>query len=191
MINCGDNSGAKNLYIIAVTLWGARLNRLPAACVGDFVLASVKKGKPELRKKGACAERGAGGMPRRRCSVSLSLLQLWSVSISPVRATGAARCHLRALSVVARCNEPALFASAAPAAAVPHPHPPPAVHPAIVIRQRKTWRRKDGTFIYFEDNAGVIVNPKGELKGSAITGPVAKECADMWPRISSCAPSIL
>ena len=40
-----------------------------------------------------------------------------------------------------------------------------AVMPAVVIRQRKPWRRKDGTFIYFEDNAGVIVNPKGEMKG--------------------------
>lgn len=39
--------------------------------------------------------------------------------------------------------------------------------------------------------AGVIVNPKGEMKGSAITGPVAKECADLWPRIASAAPSIL
>lgn len=48
--------------------------------------------------------------------------------------------------------------------------------PAVVIRQRKSWRRKDGVFLYFEDNAGVIVNPKGEMKGSAITGPVAKEC---------------
>ena len=38
--------------------------------------------------------------------------------------------------------------------------------PAIVIRQRKPWRRKEGTFIYFEDNAGVIVNPKGEMKGT-------------------------
>ena len=65
------------------------------------------------------------------------------------------------------------------------------VHPMVIIRQRKTWRRKDGQFIYFEDNAGVIVNPKGEMKGSAITGPVAKECADMWPRIASSAPSIL
>lgn len=65
------------------------------------------------------------------------------------------------------------------------------VHPAIVIRQRKPWRRRDGTVIYFEDNAGVIVNPKGEMKGSAITGPVAKECADLWPRIASAAPSIL
>lgn len=40
-----------------------------------------------------------------------------------------------------------------------------AVTPAVVIRQRKPWRRKEGSFIYFEDNAGVIVNPKGEMKG--------------------------
>ena len=62
--------------------------------------------------------------------------------------------------------------------------------PAVVIRQRKSWRRKDGTFIYFEDNAGVIVNNKGEMKGSAITGPVAKECADLWPRIASSAQCV-
>jgi large subunit ribosomal protein L23e len=65
--------------------------------------------------------------------------------------------------------------------------------PAVVVRQRKAWRRRDGVYLYFEvctrylnriisnqqhigDNAGVIVNPKGEMKGSAITGPVAKEC---------------
>ena len=51
--------------------------------------------------------------------------------------------------------------------------------PIVVIRQRKSWRRRDGTFLYFEDNAGVIVNPKGEMKGSAITGPVAKECVSV------------
>ena len=49
--NCADNSGAKNLYIISVKGIGARLNRLPAAGVGDMVMATVKKGKPELRKK--------------------------------------------------------------------------------------------------------------------------------------------
>ena len=38
--------------------------------------------------------------------------------------------------------------------------------PAVVIRQRKALRRKDGVFIYFEDNAGVIVNNKGEMKGN-------------------------
>ncbi len=51
-MNCGDNTGAKNLYVIAVSGIGARMNRLPAATVGDYVLATVKKGKPELRKKG-------------------------------------------------------------------------------------------------------------------------------------------
>ena len=62
VINCADNTGAKNLYVISVTRTGARLNRLPAACefgwtilflaAGDMFIASVKKGKPELRKKG-------------------------------------------------------------------------------------------------------------------------------------------
>jgi len=42
-----------DLYIISVVGFGARLNRLPAAAAGDMVMASVKKGKPELRKKGA------------------------------------------------------------------------------------------------------------------------------------------
>ena len=61
----------------------------------------------------------------------------------------------------------------------------------VVVRQRKSWRRKDGTVILFEDNAGVIVNEKGEMKGSAITGPVAKECAELWPRISANAQTII
>ena len=42
---------------------------------------------------------------------------------------------------------------------------PISVMPAVVIRQRKAIRRKNGVFIYFEDNAGVIVNVKGEMKG--------------------------
>lgn len=41
------------------------------------------------------------------------------------------------------------------------------------------------------DNAGVIINPKGEMKGSAITGPVGKEAADLWPKIASAAGSVL
>ncbi|KAH7863231.1 hypothetical protein Vadar_015059 [Vaccinium darrowii] len=41
------------------------------------------------------------------------------------------------------------------------------------------------------DNAGVIVNPKSEMKGSAITGPTGKECADLWPRIASAANAIV
>jgi hypothetical protein len=67
-----------------------------------------------------------------------------------------------------------------------------AVMPAVVVRQRKAWRRVDGGgFIYFEDNAGVIVNAKGDLKGSAVMGPVSKECADLWPRIASAAGTVL
>jgi ribosomal protein L14 len=37
--------------------------------------------------------------------------------------------------------------------------------PCVIVRQRKSIRRKDGMFLYFEDNAGVIVNEKGEMKG--------------------------
>jgi len=55
------------------------------------------------------------------------------------------------------------------------------VMPAVIVRQSKPWRRADGVYLYFEDNAGVIVNPKGEMKGSAITGPVGKEAAELWP----------
>ncbi|KAJ8445022.1 hypothetical protein Cgig2_029216 [Carnegiea gigantea] len=139
IVNCADNTGAKNLYIISVKGIKGRLNRLPSACAGDMVMATVKKGKPDLRKK---------------------------------------------------------------------------VMPAVIVRQRKPWRRKDGVYMYFEDNAGVIVNPKGEMKGivtvvdmifllgkpgtnviclygSAITGPIAKECADLWPRIASAANAIV
>ena len=51
VMNCADNTGAKNLYVIAVTMIGPRQNRLPKGSVGELFLASVKKGKPELRKK--------------------------------------------------------------------------------------------------------------------------------------------
>lgn len=45
-------AGAKNLFVIAVQGIKGRLNRLPAAGSGDMIVATVKKGKPELRKKG-------------------------------------------------------------------------------------------------------------------------------------------
>ena len=50
-MHCADNSGAKNLYVVAVCGIGGVLNRLPQAGMGDMVMCSVKKGKPELRKK--------------------------------------------------------------------------------------------------------------------------------------------
>jgi large subunit ribosomal protein L23e len=116
VMNAADNSGAKNLYIFGVHRITGRLNRLPFAGIGDMVLCTVKKGKPDLRKK---------------------------------------------------------------------------VHTGVILRQRKPWRRRDGVVLYFEDNAGSIVNPKGELKGSQINGPIAKECADLWPRVSAAAGSVL
>lgn len=54
MPNTRCHLGAKNLYIISVKGIKGRLNRLPSAGVGDMVMATVKKGKPELRKKGKC-----------------------------------------------------------------------------------------------------------------------------------------
>jgi large subunit ribosomal protein L23e len=54
VLNCADNSGAKSLFVIEPYGTGARLNRLPAASAGDMILCSVKKGKPELRKKSEC-----------------------------------------------------------------------------------------------------------------------------------------
>jgi hypothetical protein len=51
VMNCADNTGAKNLYIISVKGIGAALNRMPQAGLGSMCMCSVKKGKPELRKK--------------------------------------------------------------------------------------------------------------------------------------------
>ena len=47
-MNCADNTGGKNLYVIAVYGIRGRLNRLPPACSGDMVLATVKKVGPVL-----------------------------------------------------------------------------------------------------------------------------------------------
>lgn len=62
---------------------------------------------------------------------------------------------------------------------------------AVVVRQRKPYRRADGVWVQFEDNAAVIITPEGEMKGSEIRGPVAKEAAERWPRIASAASIII
>jgi len=62
---------------------------------------------------------------------------------------------------------------------------------AVVVRQRKIFRRADGIWVQFEDNAAVIITPDGEMKGSEIRGPVAKEAAERWPRIASAASIII
>jgi len=62
---------------------------------------------------------------------------------------------------------------------------------AVVVRQRKPYRRVDGIWIQFEDNAAVVITPDGEMKGSEVRGPVAKEAAERWPRIASAASIIV
>jgi len=62
---------------------------------------------------------------------------------------------------------------------------------AVVIRQKKEYRRADGLRVKFEDNAAVILSTDGVLKGSEIRGPVAKEAADRWPSIGSAASIIV
>ncbi len=61
----------------------------------------------------------------------------------------------------------------------------------VIIRQRRPFRRPDGTMVQFEDNACVITTETGETKGSDIKGPVAREAAERWPRIAATASAIV
>jgi large subunit ribosomal protein L14 len=62
---------------------------------------------------------------------------------------------------------------------------------AVVIRQKRPFRRSDGTMVAFEDNAAVITTPTGETKGSDIKGPVAREAAERWSRVAALASTIV
>lgn len=62
---------------------------------------------------------------------------------------------------------------------------------AIIVRQRRPFRRPDGTWVAFEDNAVVIVTPEGSPKGSEIRGPIAREAAERWPQIANIATIIV
>lgn len=62
---------------------------------------------------------------------------------------------------------------------------------AVIVRQRRPFRRADGVMVAFEDNAAVITTPTGETKGSDIKGPVAREAAERWPRIAAIASMIV
>jgi large subunit ribosomal protein L14 len=63
--------------------------------------------------------------------------------------------------------------------------------PAVIIRQRRPFRRPDGGRVQFEDNAAVIMTPEGELKGTEVRGPVAREAAERWPRLANIATIIV
>jgi len=116
VIKCADNTGARELKVVQVKGYKGRLRRVPAASIGDMIIASVKRGAPDMRNK---------------------------------------------------------------------------IFPAVIVRQRRPFRRSDNTWIQFEDNAAVIMTPEGEMRGSEIRGPVAKEAAEKWPRIASASSIII
>ena len=112
-----DNSGAKVLKIIGVKRQKTVKGRVPSCGVGDLIMASVKKGRPDMRKT-------------------------------------------------------VVF--------------------AVIVRQRKEFRRPDGTRVKFEDNAAVVLkDDKGNPKGTIFKGPIAKEACERWPGISKVASIII
>lgn len=112
-----DNSGAKLLKVFSVVGLKTRKGRLPAAGVGDLVMASVKKGRPDMRKQ-------------------------------------------------------VVF--------------------AVIVRQKKSYRRPDGVRVKFEDNAAVVLKDnKGNPKGTIFKGPIAKEACGRWPGIAKVASIIV
>ena len=59
---------------------------------------------------------------------------------------------------------------------------------AIIVRQKKEYRRPDGTRIKFEDNAAIVLkDEKGNPKGTILKGPIAKEATERWPGIAKLA----
>lgn len=63
---------------------------------------------------------------------------------------------------------------------------------AVIVRTRFGLRRKDGSYIRFDENAAVIINPAGEPRGTRIFGPVARELREkQYMKIVSLAPEVL
>jgi large subunit ribosomal protein L14 len=62
---------------------------------------------------------------------------------------------------------------------------------AVVVRQRKPFRRPDGTRVKFEDNAAVIVDENEDPRGTEIKGPIAREVAERFGSIASTATMIV
>jgi large subunit ribosomal protein L14 len=112
-----DNSGAKVIRIFTVMNMKTRKGRIASAGVSDLVMASVKRGRPDMRKKTVLA---------------------------------------------------------------------------VIVRQKKEYRRPNGVRIKFEDNAAIIVkDEKGNPQGSLIKGAVAKEVCERWPMIAKLATLVV
>lgn len=117
LVETCDNSGAKVIKIFSVKGLKTRKGQNPAAAVGDIVIASVVKGRPDIRKQ-------------------------------------------------------VVF--------------------AIVVRQKKEYRRMDGIRIKFEDNAAIVLkDDKGNPKGTLFKGAIAKEACERWPAVSKLARIIV
>jgi large subunit ribosomal protein L14 len=65
------------------------------------------------------------------------------------------------------------------------------VSKAVIVRTKKEVRRQDGSYIRFDDNACVLLNSSGEIRGSRIFGPVARELRATNMKIISLAPEVL
>ena len=116
-INCADNSGAKELNLIAVVGYKGRLRRLPKAGVGSVIVCTVTKGKEKIRHQ---------------------------------------------------------------------------IVYAVVVRQKKEYRRFDGTRVRFSDNAAVLVNQKTfEPIGTEIRTVIAKEVVERFSAIGKIASIVL
>ena len=112
-----DNSGAKIIKIFTVVGLKTTKGRIGSCGVGDLVQASVKSGRPDMRKQ---------------------------------------------------------------------------VVYAIIVRQRKEYRRIDGTRIKFEDNSAVVLkDEKGNPKGTIFKGAIAKEACDRWPGVAKIASIVV
>lgn len=115
-LECADNTGAKVVQIIAVKGYRGVKNRYPKAGIGDMIIVSVKKGRPEIKKQ---------------------------------------------------------------------------ILKAVIVRQRKEYRRPSGLRVKFEDNAAVLVDDKGMPKGTEIRGPVAREALERFSKLASAATIII
>jgi large subunit ribosomal protein L14 len=112
-----DNSGAKTIKIFTVVGLKTVKGRIASGGVGDLVMASVIRGKPDMRKQ-------------------------------------------------------VVF--------------------AVIVRQKKEYRRADGTRIKFEDNAAVVLkDDKGNPKGTTFKGAIAKEACERWPGIAKLASIVV
>ncbi|MDX9696983.1 MAG: 50S ribosomal protein L14 [Bacteroidales bacterium] len=65
------------------------------------------------------------------------------------------------------------------------------VSKAVVVRTKKEVRRQDGSYIRFDNNAVVLLNNAGEIRGTRIFGPIPRELRDKYMKIISLAPEVL